>query len=101
MKLGHIDELHKMLKSIRRAYLDVGSESSFVRQTPRTLDLGRADQSWSNVRHMTNEERDQVDLQARLIISKCAERIRDMELVEKSTWLGTHPLSAEADIVYQ
>jgi syntaxin 18 len=35
---------------------------------------------------MTNEERDQVDLQARLIISKCAERVKSMEVVETSAW---------------
>ena len=98
MQLSHINDLSKMLKSVRRAYLDVSSESSsFGRQSPRNLDLGRTDHSWSSVRHLTNEERDQVDLQARLIISKCAERVKDMEMVEKSMSRLVHKINLSPD----
>lgn len=75
-----------MLSTIRRAYLDVdASSTTFIRQPTRTLDFGGQDQSWSSVRHLTNEERDQIDLQAKVILSKCADRIKELETLDKST----------------
>lgn len=48
----------------------------------RGLDLSRAE-GWVGVKHLSNDERDQIDLQARVVLSKCAERVRDMERIEK------------------
>ncbi|KAL5488034.1 hypothetical protein ACEPAI_6142 [Sanghuangporus weigelae] len=82
--LNHINNLDKMLSSIRRAYLAVdSSSSSFLRQPARPLELHGSDQSWSSIRYLTNEERDQIDLQARIILSKCADRVKELEALDK------------------
>ncbi|KAH8118358.1 hypothetical protein DFH11DRAFT_1849701 [Phellopilus nigrolimitatus] len=82
--LNHINSLSRMLSSIRKAYLNVDSSSSaFLRQPTRALDLDGSEQSWSAIRHLTNEERDQIDLQARIILSKCADRVKEMEVLDK------------------
>ena len=74
-----------MLSTIRRAYLDIDATSTtFIRQPSRTLELGGKDQSWSSIRHLTNEERDQIDLQAKVILSKCADRVKELELLDRS-----------------
>ena len=74
-----------MLSTIRRAYLDIDATSTtFIRQPARTLELGGKDQSWSSIRHLTNEERDQIDLQAKVILSKCADRVKELELLDRS-----------------
>lgn len=75
-----------MLSSIRRAYLAVdSSSSSLLRQPARPLEFDGSDHSWSSIRYLTNEERDQIDLQARVILSKCADRVKELEALDKST----------------
>lgn len=74
-----------MLADIRKPYLNVNSRNApFGRQLSRSIDLNDVDPSWSEIRHLTNEERDQIDLQARVILARCAERVREMEALEKS-----------------
>jgi len=78
--LNHINTLTRMLSAIRKPYLNLDSRNSpLSRQPSRTIDLASSDQSWANIRHLTNEERDQIDLQARVILSRCAERVRELE----------------------
>lgn len=72
-----------MLASIRKPYLDVNSRSVPTSRLPsRTFNLDATD-SWANTRQLTNEERDQIDLQARTILSRCADRVKEMEAIEK------------------
>ncbi|KAI0796583.1 hypothetical protein C8Q75DRAFT_710931 [Abortiporus biennis] len=81
--LNHISTLARMLTSIRKPYLNVDARSPpFVRHQTRAIDLSSSDQSWANIRHLTNEERDQIDLQARVILSRCADRVKQLEQVE-------------------
>ncbi|KAI0776021.1 hypothetical protein BD413DRAFT_491164 [Trametes elegans] len=40
-------------------------------------------QAWSELRNLTNEERDQIDLQARVILSRCKDRVAQLEELEK------------------
>ena len=76
--------LSRMLSSIRRPYLNVDSGGSLLsRQPSRTLDFAISDELWSGIRHLSNEERDQIDLQARVILSRCADRVKEMEALEK------------------
>ncbi|KAG9020125.1 hypothetical protein FS837_008581, partial [Tulasnella sp. UAMH 9824] len=84
--LKHINTLNTLLQSVRRPYLNVEAQSSYTRQA-RNIDLsavlaGRTD-AFSGIKSLTNEERDQIDLQARMILGKCADRVKDMELLEK------------------
>ncbi|PBK72613.1 snare protein syntaxin 18/UFE1 [Armillaria solidipes] len=83
--LTHITTLTRMLSTIRKPYLNLDSRRGpFGRHTSRTLDFSGSDeQSWSSIRQLSNEERDQIDLQARLILSRCADRVKEMEALEK------------------
>ncbi|KAJ6539254.1 snare protein syntaxin 18/UFE1 [Mycena capillaripes] len=82
--LNHITTLTRMLANIRRPYLNVDSRGvSSYRQASRNLDLDASDQSWTAVRHLSNQERDQIDLQARVILTRCADRVKEMEALEK------------------
>lgn len=87
-KLNHIHALTRVLSSIRRPYLNVDSNSSpLVRQGSRGLDLNDSQCLWSEIRYLSNEERDQIDLQARLILTRCADRVKEMEALEKRAFL--------------
>lgn len=83
--LKHINMLSRMLVSIRKPYLSVDSRNPpLLRHGSRNIDLSGSDQqSWANIKHLTNEERDQIDLQARVILSRCSDRIKEMEALEK------------------
>lgn len=74
-----------MLAAVRKAYLNVDARSPpLQRHAVRNIDLAGSDQqSWASIKHLTNEERDQIDLQARVILSRCSERIRELEALEK------------------
>ncbi|KAJ7904423.1 snare protein syntaxin 18/UFE1 [Mycena olivaceomarginata] len=82
--LNHINTLTRMLANIRRPYLNVDSRAvPTYRQPARNLDLDASDQSWNAIRHLSNQERDQIDLQARVILTRCADRVKEMEGIEK------------------
>ncbi|KAG2013757.1 hypothetical protein CC2G_010634 [Coprinopsis cinerea AmutBmut pab1-1] len=74
-----------MLGSIRRAYLNVDSRNPapLSRQGSRNIDLNEGESAWSNIKYLSNEERDQIDLQARTILQQCSTRVKEMELLEK------------------
>jgi len=66
-----------MLTNIRKPYLNVDSRNPpLSQQAIRNIDLADSDQSWADIRHLTNEERDQIDLQARVILTRCADRVK-------------------------
>ncbi|EDR12820.1 SNARE protein syntaxin 18/UFE1 [Laccaria bicolor S238N-H82] len=82
--LNHINTLTRMLSNVRSPYLNVDSRSSpLARQGSRNIDLNQADTPWTSIRHLTNEEREQIDLQARVILTRCSSRIKEMEALEK------------------
>ena len=79
-----------MLSHVRKPYLNMDTRPHASRQPTRALDLGSSEESWLNIRYLTNEERDQIDLQARLILTKCADRVKGMEALEKRTKSSSH-----------
>ncbi|KAI9000921.1 hypothetical protein BD414DRAFT_511545 [Trametes punicea] len=82
--LNHISTLARMLVAVRKAYLNVDARSPpMLRPANRTIDLSGESQSWSELRNLTNEERDQIDLQARVILSRCKDRVARLEELEK------------------
>ncbi|KAJ7591162.1 snare protein syntaxin 18/UFE1 [Mycena floridula] len=82
--LNYITTLTRMLTSIRKPYLDVNSRAApSARQLSRSFNLDGTDSSWSSSRQLTNEERDQIDLQARTILRSCADKVKQMEKLEK------------------
>ena len=74
-----------MLANIRVPYLNVDSRtSSLLHQTSRNIDFNEpSSSSWANIRHLSNEERDQIDLQARVILTRCSDRVKEMKTLEK------------------
>lgn len=84
--LNHINTLARMVTAVKKPYLNLDSRSTpFSRQQQsRTIDLSsEGEQTWSNIRHLTDKERDQIDLQARVILSRCSDRVKEMEALEK------------------
>lgn len=72
-----------MLANIRKPYLNVDSRNATLgRPLSRNLDLKDSD-PWAGIQHLTNEERDQIDMQARVILTRCADRVKEMEALEK------------------
>jgi len=84
----HIRKLAQMLSSIRLAYLNLdGRVQPPSRLRPRNVDFTSesGEVPWSSLRYLTNEERDQIDLQTRMILAKCADKVKEMEILEKSS----------------
>ncbi|KAF8221721.1 snare protein syntaxin 18/UFE1 [Tricholoma matsutake] len=82
--LNHINTLTRMLANIRKPYLNVDTRTTpMSRQAPSNIDFGGADPLWAGIRYLTNEERDQIDLQARVILTRCSDRVKEMEALEK------------------
>ncbi len=91
-KLQHITSLTRMLAAVRRAYLDVHARPPpATRQVVRALDTTGVD-AWADIKFFTNAERDQIDMQARTILARCADLVRGMESLEKRE-CGSHTLS--------
>ncbi|KAF8471634.1 hypothetical protein DFH94DRAFT_768655 [Russula ochroleuca] len=81
--LQQVSSLTRMLAAVRRAYLDVHARLPPVtRQVVRALDTTGVD-AWADIKYFTNAERDQIDVQAQKILSRCADRVHDMETLEK------------------
>jgi len=75
-----------MLGAVRRPYLDVHARPPPIRQAPRGGDVQSAeefDRMWADVKYLSNEERDQIDMQARIVLARCTERVKTMEALEK------------------
>ncbi|CAE6364683.1 unnamed protein product [Rhizoctonia solani] len=83
--LNHLKTLTQLLSSVRRPYLNVDPNNHFRPATnTRNIDLNdMKPDAWANVKSLTNAERDQLDLQANVILTKCAQRVRELELLEK------------------
>ncbi|KAJ6538590.1 hypothetical protein B0H10DRAFT_2140540 [Mycena sp. CBHHK59/15] len=78
--LNHINTLTRMLANIRRPYLNLDTRTvPAYHQPSRNIDLDGSDQSWAAIRYLSNQERDQIDLQARVILTRCADRVKEME----------------------
>jgi syntaxin 18 len=96
VQLRHINTLSRMLTLIRRPYLNIdGNEFLAMRQTARAFDLGDDEEALASLKYMSNQERDQVDLQAKTILSRCAERVKEMEQMEQSTQHVCLPVTME------
>jgi len=82
--LNHINTLTRMLTNIRKPYLNVDSRNSLLsQQATRKIDLTNSENPWLDIHNLTNAERDQIDLQARVILTRCADRVKEMEALEK------------------
>ncbi|RUS25741.1 hypothetical protein BC938DRAFT_471726 [Jimgerdemannia flammicorona] len=80
---SHISSLKTFLLSIRRAYLNTARAA---RKNPaasnRPIDANNMLMSAEGITHLTDKERDEIDLQARMIITRCMDRIKELEAAE-------------------
>ncbi|KAH8830851.1 hypothetical protein DL96DRAFT_1495766 [Flagelloscypha sp. PMI_526] len=82
--LSSINTLTNMLSALRRPYLNVDARTSpMARHSSQGLDITGDPSTWSRLKSLTNEERDAIDLHARLTLSRCRDKVREMEDFEK------------------
>ncbi|KAF8708969.1 SNARE-complex protein Syntaxin-18 N-terminus, partial [Rhizoctonia solani] len=83
--LNHLKTLGQLLSTVRRPYLNVDPNNHFrSTSSTRNIDLNNMNSdAWANIKSLTNAERDQLDLQANVILTKCAQRVRELEQLEK------------------
>ncbi|KAJ3741239.1 snare protein syntaxin 18/UFE1 [Lentinula detonsa] len=81
--LNSINKLTRMLTSIRKPYLNIDPRSGPSQyQETKLIDFSE-DNSWGNVRQLSNEQRDQIDIHSRQILTRCSDNIKQMEASEK------------------
>ncbi|KZO98021.1 hypothetical protein CALVIDRAFT_562418 [Calocera viscosa TUFC12733] len=83
--LEHINTLNQMLSSIRHAYLNVDSSSSLGHSRRQTKAEGKGtgkERRWEGAKRLTDQERDEIDLQAKVILRRCLDRVKQLELLE-------------------
>ncbi|ORY96318.1 hypothetical protein BCR43DRAFT_491486 [Syncephalastrum racemosum] len=84
---AHVTDLKRFLSTVRRAYL--ATEKHHRRSPPPPLEQQKPhDESslfalFDNVSYLTDPERDEIDYQAKVIIQRCLDSIRELEHVEK------------------
>lgn len=82
----HITSLRRFLITIRPAYLSTSKRSTH-RSTQHQLDTGNTDSLFAIFstagNNLTDRERDEIDFQAKLIIRRCIDRIKELEESEK------------------
>lgn len=88
----HINSLKRFLVAIRPAYLSTNNRSSLTRTNKPPTELPAnviggdslfAIFSAGNIQHLTDRERDEIDFQAKIIIRRCIDRIKELEESEK------------------
>jgi syntaxin 18 len=88
----HIDSLKRFLVTLRPAYLSTNNRSSYTRTNKPNAELPTnakegdslfAIFSIGNIQHLTDRERDEIDFQAKIIIRRCIDRIKELEESEK------------------
>ena len=86
-QLKHIQALTKVLAVIKRPYLNVeANDMVTARDSGAVVDLMADGITLGSLKRLSSQQRDQADLQAKMIITQCAERVRAMEQVEKSSY---------------
>ncbi|PVG03615.1 hypothetical protein CPB86DRAFT_822160 [Serendipita vermifera] len=83
--LKHIQNLARALSLIKRPYLNVeANDMVSARNASTVIDITLESEKLAILKHLTSQQRDQVDLEAKMIISRCADKVRAMEQVEKN-----------------
>lgn len=89
----HIDSLRRFLLSIRRAYLNTDARQSLRKRAGATATTAVPKASGlegslfalfgTDIGSLTDNERDEIDFQAKVIIRRCMDRIKELEHAEK------------------
>ncbi|KAK8844056.1 hypothetical protein IAR55_006850 [Kwoniella newhampshirensis] len=86
----HLSSLQNLLSSVRKPYLSTVEPPPLSRRaqrdTSRTKDEGEGEfeewKKWERVKYLTDRERDEIDLRARMILRRCKERVAALEQSE-------------------
>jgi hypothetical protein len=65
----------------------------------RALDTTGVD-AWADIKYFTNAERDQIDVQAQNILARCADRVHDMETLEKRALPAFSPYTLPSGLTW-
>ncbi|WVQ90119.1 hypothetical protein IAS59_003896 [Cryptococcus gattii] len=86
----HLGSLQQLLASVRKAYLSTVEPPPLSRRPkePQRNVSGDAKVEeewarWKKVKYLTDKERDEIDLRARMILRRCQERIGILEVTEQ------------------
>ncbi|WWD21290.1 hypothetical protein CI109_105774 [Kwoniella shandongensis] len=92
---AHLSSLQHLLVSVRKPYLSTVEPPPLSRRAPRDTDrrnVGDGEdgddveewRKWERVKYLTDRERDEIDLRARMILRRCKERVGALELSEQT-----------------
>ncbi|CEJ04091.1 hypothetical protein RMCBS344292_18060 [Rhizopus microsporus] len=83
----HIVSLKRFLLAIRPVYLNTSNRPGSRRKDQHDLNISSTDQLFSlfptHITQLTDRERDEIDFQAKLIIKRCMDRVKELEESEK------------------
>ncbi|WWC91197.1 uncharacterized protein L201_006139 [Kwoniella dendrophila CBS 6074] len=85
---NHLTSLSKLLISVRKAYLSTVEPPPLSRRGNRDhpIENGKEEmeewKKWEKVKYLTDRERDEIDLRARMILRKCKDRVTILENTE-------------------
>ncbi|WVF65546.1 hypothetical protein IAT40_000274 [Kwoniella sp. CBS 6097] len=96
---AHLASLTHLLKTVRKAYLSTIEPPPLSRRNRDRPDIGLGSGSnskaqdegtegewrkWEKVKYLTDKERDEIDLRARMILRRCRDRVGVLELSEQA-----------------
>ncbi|OWZ75729.1 syntaxin 18 [Cryptococcus neoformans Bt85] len=86
----HLRSLQQLLSSVRKAYLSTVEPPPLSRRPKEHRKDVNGDSKeeeewarWEKVKYLTDKERDEIDLRARMILRRCQERVGILEMTEQ------------------
>lgn len=81
---GHLTDLDRLLRQIRKPYLSTSEPPPLHRRRPGAAS-GDDDtlKRWENTKYLSDRERDEIDVRAKMILRRCRERVTQLEHGEK------------------
>jgi syntaxin 18 len=83
---GHLADLGRMLKTIRKPYLSTTEPPPLSRRSRTAAAAGDDDElkRFEGTKYLSERERDEIDVRAKMILRRCKERVGLLEDAEKS-----------------
>lgn len=78
---GHLSELQRTLKAIRKPYLSTDVPPPLSRRARN--DGGDELKRYEGSKYLSERERDEIDVRTKMILRRCRERVGDLEAEEK------------------
>ncbi|WRT69085.1 uncharacterized protein IL334_006068 [Kwoniella shivajii] len=84
---NHLLSLQHLLTSVRKPYLSTVEPPPLSRRSHKENKAADEDEQnewkkWERVKYLTDRERDEIDLRARMILRRCKERVNALEISE-------------------